>query len=125
MNASKILVIFFLFLASFAMFLTPRVFCQVSEVDAVQIIDGYAAQALLDELGDMGIRNLRILKNALGYFKALQKEFLIDEFNKAIGEVKREVIKDAKIYSLDAWQIRQGMRGNLEPFFKIMRKNVK
>jgi len=125
MNASKILVIFFLFSTSFAMFFSPRVFCQVHETEVVKIVDDYASQALLEELASKGIRNLKVLKNALGYFKALQKEFLVKEFEKATAEVKKEVIKDAKIYSLEAWQIKQGMRGNLKSFFEIMWKNIR
>ena len=129
MNASKILAIFFLFLTSFAMFLPPRIYCQKatrSHAEIIILVDQYAKEILIEELGHMGIGNLFGLDHVKSYFKALQKDFLVTDFENKIIEIKREVVNDLRGYFyLSNDQIRNKVYIMLYPFLEQVRKNIK
>ena len=128
MNAIKILAIFFLFHTSFAMFLPPRLYCQKtrSHADVIILVDRYAKEILIEELENMGVGNLLGIEHVKRYFKALQKDFLVIEFEKRIVEIKREVVNDLRGYFyLSNDQIKNKVYIMLYQFLEKVRKNIK
>ncbi|MCK4517776.1 hypothetical protein KAT92_03310 [Candidatus Babeliales bacterium] len=94
--------------------------------DLLDFIERTAEKIVLEELRRRGVGNLLHVNHAMSYFKALQKDFLITQFQEEMQKVRQKALDDMRFYFyLKDSQIKNMVFIMLAPYLQTISKNIR
>jgi len=94
--------------------------------DLLAFIERTAQQVVLEELSRRGVGNLQNINHAMSYFKALQKDFLITQFQEEMQKVRQKALADMRFYFyLKDSQIKNMVFIMLAPYLQTISQNIR
>ena len=97
-----------------------------SHGDLLAFIERTAQQVVLEELARRGVGNLQNINHAMSYFKALQKDFLITQFQEEMQKVRQKALDDMRFYFyLKDSQIKNMVFIMLAPYLQTISQNIR
>ena len=97
-----------------------------THADVLAQVEKAAREIIIEELAKKGVGNLSNINQALSYFKALQKDFLITQYHEYIQRVRQKAIADMRLYFyLRPDQIKNMVFSLLAPYLDQINKNIR